>query len=146
MKKKLIVLSSIVMFSIGLALYANNSSAMKVLSEDNIEALSEGESSGNHIEALTDGEGSGCVCQEMGTYPNRVWVYSDTHIMILEGYRNTTGKKGKYECKRDPNYTCRISTATPISNASSIIDMVKKLLDTLFNGKSFFSWIWSLFE
>lgn len=133
MKKKLIVLSSIVMFSIGLALYANNSSAMKVLSEDN-------------IEALTDGESSGCVCQEMGTYPNRVWVYSDTHIMILEGYRNTTGKKGKYECKRDPKFTCRISTATPISNASSIIDMVKRLLDTLFNGKSFFSWIWSLFE
>ena len=134
MKKKLIIMSSIALFSIGMALYANNSSTMKVLSEDN-------------IEALTDGESGGSVCQEMGTYPNRVWVYNDTHIMILEGYRNTTGKKGKHECKSDSQYTCRISTATPISNASSIIDMITRLLDALYNGgKSFFNWIWSLFD
>lgn len=135
MKKKLIVLSSIVLFSIGLALYANNSSAMNVLTEDNIEALTEGE-----------GEGSDGGYQEFGTYPHRVWVFSDTHLMIMEGYRKTTNKKRQDECKEDSSYTCRISTATPIYNASSIVDMIRRLLDTLFNGTSFFNWIWSLFK
>ena len=133
MKKKIIILSSIVMFSIGLALYANNSSTMKVLSEDNIEALTDGES-------LNDGY------QELGEYPHRVWLDNGSHVMVLEGYKKHTNKKGKEECKSDSNFTCDISTSTPITNAQSIIDMIVKLLNAIFNGTSFFSWIWSLFN
>jgi hypothetical protein len=123
------------MFSIGLALYANNSSTMKVLSEDNIEALTDGE-----------GEGSEGTYQELGTYPNRVWIFSDTHVMVLEGYKKTTNKKRQNECKANSSYICHVSTATPIYNASSIVDMIRRLLNTLFNGTSFFSWVFSLFK
>lgn len=45
MKKKIFALSTVALFAIGLAFYANNSSSVNVLSEDNIEALTNGEGS-----------------------------------------------------------------------------------------------------
>ena len=133
MKKKLIVLSSIVMFSIGLALYANNSSAMKVLSEDNIEALSEGESSGNPI-------------QETGTYPHRVWIDHEAHTITMEGIHREKNYAKQDECVEKRGYTCTLSTASPIYNAEEISDIILKFLKTIFSSTSFFSWVFSLFK
>ena len=133
MKKKLIVLSSIVMFSIGLALYANNSSTMKVLSEDNIEALTDGENLGNPI-------------QETGTYPHRVWIDHSAHTITMEGYHKEKNYEGEDECVEKVGYTCMTCTASPIYNAESIVDMVVKFLKAIFSGTSFFSWVFSLFK
>ncbi len=133
MKKKLIVLSSIVMFSIGLALYANNSSAMKVLSEDN-------------IEALTDVESPICLIQETGTYPHRVWIDHKTHTITLEGYYKESTIEGEYECFEKTGRLCTTSTSEPISNAERIAEMVMKFLKTIFGEESIISWVCSLFK
>lgn len=133
MKKKLIVLSSIVMFSIGFALYANNSSTMNVLSEDN-------------IEALTYNEGSGNTIQETGTYPHRVWIDHQAHTITMEGKRREKNNENQDECFERPGYTCTLSTASPVYNAEEIADMIINFLKTLFSGTSFFSWIFSLFK
>lgn len=50
MKKKIFALSTVALFAIGLAFYANNTSSLNVLSEDNIEALTDGESAGIPLE------------------------------------------------------------------------------------------------
>lgn len=44
MKKKIFALTTVALFAIGVAFYANNTSSLNVLSEDNIEALTDGES------------------------------------------------------------------------------------------------------
>ncbi len=133
MKKKLIILSSIVMFSIGLAVYANNSSAMNVLTEDNIEALSEGEGSWNPI-------------QETGTYPHRVWIDHAAHTITMEGYRREKNFEEEDECVEKLGYTCTTCTASPIYNAESISEMIINFLKAIFSGTSFFSWVFSLFK
>lgn len=127
MKKKIFALSTVALFAIGLAFYANNSSSVNVLSEDN-------------IEALTDGEGSGSVTIERGSVPYRVWVDNETHIMTVENYRKITNSDGEKECFRTEGYLCQVSTATPIYNATVIIDKVSDLLN---NG--LFSWLKGLF-
>ncbi len=132
MKKKLIVLSSIVMFSIGLALYANNSSAMKVLSEDNIEALSEGESSGNPI-------------QETGTYPHRVWIDHEAHTITMEGYHKVKGEGGKYECTSNSGSTCKMSSDSPVRKTTVIVKLLEALLKVIFSGLPFWKWVVGLF-
>ena len=128
MKKKLIIMSSIVLFSIGMALYANNSSTMKVLSEDN-------------IEALTDGESGGSSIQETGTYPHRVWIDHQAHTITMEGYRKKKNYENEYECVDKPGMTCTTTTADPIMNAERVVDIVVKFLKTIFSSTSFFSWV-----
>ena len=132
MKKKLIVLSSIVMFSIGLALYANNSSTMKVLSEDNIEALTDGESLGNPI-------------QETGKYPHRVWIDHEAHTITMEGYHKVKGESGKYECTKDSGSTCQMSSDSPVRKTLIIVKLLETLMKIIFDGLPFWKWVVGLF-
>lgn len=134
MKKKLIILSSIVMFSIGLAVYANNSSAMNVLTEDNIEALTDNETVSNN------------TIQETGTYPHRVWIDHEAHTITLEGYTKVRNSDtGKYDCISHSGSICTISTDAPVRKTSAIAQIISSLASVIFSGLPFWKWVVSLF-
>lgn len=78
MKKKIFALSIVALFAIGLAFYANNTSTLNALSENNVEALTDGED-GTIPEVTSDYElmpEYSCIFVKHGinkTYKNRMF-------------------------------------------------------------------------
>ena len=127
MKKKLIVLASTALFAVGLAFYANYSNTMNVLGDSNVEALSDNNDGGS-------GSGnSGPVTY--GIAPKIVTVDQSTHIVEIADWDNVKDKNGndKNDCHAVTGEMCRLSTATPISNAQDIVGMVTSVLNAAGN-------------
>ena len=133
MKKKIFALSTVALFAIGLAFYANNSSSVDVLSE-------------NNVEALTDGEGYGTYAV-FGTYPNRIIVDNITHIVTFEGKTQDRDKKDKPRnaCADESGGTCSINTTTTVYNIGIISGFLHAFFDGMQGGSSIIEWIESLF-
>ncbi|MBO4560400.1 MAG: hypothetical protein J5705_00335 [Bacteroidaceae bacterium] len=132
MKKKLIAMAAVAMFSVSLAFYANNSN-LNVINETN-------------VEALADGEGFGPY-QVFGTYPNRILVDNITHVVTFEGKAQDKNDKGKpiNACAETSGGTCTINTTTTVYN----VGVISSYLETFFKGVSnalpIINWIMSLF-
>lgn len=111
MKKKLIVLASVAMLSVGAAFYANKSSYINALSENDVEALTE------------TGEG-GSAYQVYGSSPNRIIVDNVTHVVIFEGKKQAVNNKNKpiNGCSEETGGTCNVSTTTTVYNIGLISD------------------------
>lgn len=126
MKKKLIALATTTVFSIGLAFYANNSNTMNVILDSDVEALSGGNDNGG-------GNGNNTITY--GIEPKIVTVDQSTHIVEIADWDNIKDKEGNdlNDCHSDIGEMCRLSTATPMSNAQDIVGMVTSVLNAAGN-------------
>lgn len=121
MKKKLIVLMTATLFSLGAAIYANNATAFREISEENVEALANDPEDPHNNSNLI----------ERGTYPHRVWIDDSSHVILLEGYEVTEDDKGNEIITEKEGSICRINTSTGIQNFNSIAETVTNILKTL---------------
>ena len=111
MKKKMIILASVAMLSIGAAFYANKSSYINALSENDVEALSD------------TGEGSGTY-MVYGSSPNRIILDNITHVVVFEGKKQAVNNKNKpiNGCSEETGGTCNVNTTTTVHNVGLISD------------------------
>ena len=132
MKKKIFALSTVALFAIGLAFYANNTSSLNVLSEDN-------------IEALTDGEGFGPY-EVFGTYPNRIIVDNVTHVVTFEGKTQDKDSRDRLinACLEESGGSCTINTTTTVYNVGLICGYIEQFFEDFSNARSIIDWIKSL--
>ena len=134
----MIILASVAMLSIGAAFYANKSSYINALSENDVEALSD------------SGEGSGgnTTYFEFGTNPNRVWVDNETHIVTIEGYTKAKDDDGEYinDCEANSNRTCQLSTASTLYNVEHYASILTETLKSLSDCANIVSWVKGLFK
>ena len=133
MKTKLFILATTSLFSLGLALYANHSNSIDVLGSSDVEALS-------------INEGIPVYIQETGEFPYRTWINHVSQTVTLESYRKILNEFDEYECVKLDDYTCMLTTATPISNATTIFDRITEFLKEFFHDISPFEWIKKLFK
>lgn len=133
MKKKLVLLATTSLLSLGFALYANHSNSIDVLGSSDVEALSDNESSTSLI-------------QVTGEFPYRTWINHYSHTVTLESYKKTLNEFKEYECVMTSGYTCMLTTSTPISNATTILDKITDFLKSVFHDISPFEWIKKLFK
>jgi len=131
MKKKLIAMAVVAMFSVGLAFYANNSN-LNVISDTN-------------IEALADGEGGGPY-QVFGTYPNRILVDNITHVVTFEGKAQAVNNKNKpiNGCSEESGGTCTVNTTTTVYNLGIISSYLENFFKGVSNAVQLIQWIISL--
>lgn len=121
MKKKITFLFTTALLAVGMAFYVNNSSNVISLNDSNIEALTGNGDPGNGG-SLGGGNGS----QSVNFDP-------ESHIMILTGYDNVKDDKGKdkNDCYEVTGQTCRLSTATALTNAQGIANIIATILGAL---------------
>lgn len=120
MKKKLIVLMTATLFSLGAAIYANKSTAFREINEENVEALAvnpeELQNNSNIIET--------------GTYPHRVWINDSSQVLYVEGYERTEDDKGNEIVSEKSGSICRLNTTTVVQNISTIAETVCNIIKT----------------
>jgi hypothetical protein len=141
MKKKLIVLASVAMLSVGAAFYANKSSYINALSENDVEALTDtGEGSG--------GNSGNTTYYEFGTNPHRVWVDNITHMVTIEGYTKAKDDDGEYinDCELNSNRTCQLSTASTLYNVEHYASILTETLKSLSDCANIVNWVKGLFK
>ena len=109
------------LFSLGAAIYANNATAFREISEENVEALAKDPEDPQNNSNLI----------ERGTYPHRVWIDDSSHVILLEGYEVTEDDKGNEIITEKEGSICRINTSTGIQNFNSIAETVTNILKTL---------------
>lgn len=134
MKKKIFAMSFVALFAVGLAFYANNTSTLNALSE-------------NNVEALTDGEG-GSVYEIYGTYPNRIVIDNITHVVTFEGKSQDRDHKDNpiNACAEESGGTCTINTTTTVYNLGVIQGYLEKFFEGVSNALSIIDRIMSLFN
>jgi len=134
MKKKIFALTTVALFAIGLAFYANNTSSLNVLSEDN-------------IEALTDGEGFGSYTV-YGSSPERIVVDNITHVVIFEGKGQDRDYRGNSinACTDEYGGSCTINTTTTVYNVGIILNYIERFFEEFTNARAIIDWIKSLFN
>jgi len=123
MKKKLSILAMAALFSMGLAFYANNLKSVRVLSENNVEALSDGGSD----------PGGYSPYMEFGSSPNRVIVDNETHVIVIENMKQPYDNQGNLinGCVAEYGSCCVISTTTGVYNATQILDHIAKFISAI---------------
>jgi hypothetical protein len=121
MKKKIIFLAVTALFAVGLAFHANNLYAVDKLLDNNVEALTDGET------------GTSSNYTVVGTYPHRIIIDEKAHTLTIEGISQAYDAKGKARngCVEDLNGVCIISTTTSTYNAGVIIAYVKDILNAI---------------
>ena len=138
MKKRLYILSCVAMLAVGLALYANNTSTVKSLTESTVEALSQ------------EGDNNTNPYVVYGEYPHRLIVDSYTHVVVMEGYRRVVENgEALNECGEYDGYTCTLGTSTTLSDVTGYTAAVTNLLQAipgLSNITSIVDWVISLFN
>lgn len=123
MKKKFSFLAMAALFSMGLAFCANNLKSVRVLNENNVEALSDG-----------GGDPGGyCPYMEFGSSPNRVIVDNETHSIVIENMKQDYDNQGNpiNGCIEDHGSCCVVHTTTWVYNTTQILDHVTNFLKAI---------------
>jgi hypothetical protein len=126
MKKRLYILSCVAMLAVGLALYANNTSTVKSLTESTVEALSQDGDNGSGNNANNVDYAN----EKFGTAPYVVFNDAVSHILIIGNAENKTNAKGKpiNNCNFKVGGTCRMNTNSTCSYIAEIKDLICDVL------------------
>ncbi len=130
------MMASTALLAVGLAFYANNLNAMNKLLDNNVEALSDGESNPSNPYI------------ELGTYPNRIIADTQAHTLTIEGIAQAYKKNGKPKNGCDDTTTgfCKIDTTTSTYDAGLIVGYITTLLAALTNSLPLLQFIISLIK
>jgi hypothetical protein len=140
MKIRLSVLAVTVLFSMGLAFHANNLESVEVLSENNVEALSQG--------GGDPAGGSNCPYMIFGEAPDRIIVDMETHVVVFENKAQVYDAKGKAlnGCRFEPGGVCVVSTTTWVYNVGEIVSYLESFLNALNTSMPLIKFIVGLFS
>lgn len=120
MKKKFFALSTVALFAIGFALYANSSSTVNVLTEENVEALS-----------YVEGEGDEEETDDYIYYPSqeKLFVKHGSNVIYKGQTLNTCAVDGA-GCLID----LKAQTSLDTSSNYSWVDLVQEWIDEAVKG------------
>lgn len=124
MKKVISILSCVAMMAVGLALYANNTSTVKSLTESTVEALSQ---DGDNCNGANNVDYAN---ERFGTSPYVVFNDAVSHVLVIGNAENKTNDKGKpiNNCSYKIGGTCRMNTNSTCSYISEVKDLICDVL------------------
>jgi len=140
MKKKLIVLMTATLFSLGAAIYANKSN-LNVINETNVEALAQ------DPEQQNGGGGVSPIITISGTAGNRILFDNVTHMATWEGKTKAYDDDGDEvnDCDAKSGSTCTISMTTPIYNITEFGKMLEEFFANKENVAELVEWVLAKF-
>lgn len=124
MKKEICILSCVAMLAVGFALYANNTSTVKSLTESTVEALSNDGDNGSQDNNVD------YVNERFGTSPYVIYSDPVSHIVLIGHAENKTNAKGKplNNCEDKFGGVCRMDTNSTCSYIASIKELICDIL------------------
>lgn len=135
MKKKLIVLMIATLFSLGAAIYANNSN-LNVINETNVEALTKGPEQGD------------ATITVYGEPGDRIVINHTAQVVSWEGKTKKRDQNNCLinDCIQESGSTCTISMSSELSDVTAYTESLKSFFKDATGSTNIISWIISLFK